>query len=214
MRRIVFVLGLLLAPALPAFADVGIGFSIPGVRVGINLPVYPRLVAVPGYPVYYAPGLRYNYFFYDGLYWVFEGDNWYASSWYNGPWDLVAPDAVPLYLLRVPVRYYRHPPTYFRGWRLDLAPRWGEHWGREWESHHNGWDRWNHREAPRRAPLPTYQRQYSGAHYPRAEEQRAMRSREYHYQPHEAISREHYDRNDQRGGDRGRERGRERGGGR
>ena len=73
--------------------------SAVGVSIGINLPAYPRLVPVPGYPVYYAPSVDSNYFFYDGLYWVFDGDNWYESRWYNGPWSLVEPDAVPIFLL-------------------------------------------------------------------------------------------------------------------
>ena len=47
---------------------------------------------MPGYPVYYAPRINSNYFFYDGMYWVYQRDNWYASSWYNGPWGLVAPE--------------------------------------------------------------------------------------------------------------------------
>jgi len=50
------------------------------ISIGINVPTYPHLVAVPGYPVYYAPALNANYFFYDGRYWVLEGDNWYVSS--------------------------------------------------------------------------------------------------------------------------------------
>ena len=45
-------------------------------------------MAVPGYPVYYAPDIGGNYFFYDGRYWVYQDDNWYSSSWYNGPWDV------------------------------------------------------------------------------------------------------------------------------
>ena len=32
----------------------------------------PELVVMPGYPVYYAPNVAANYFFYDGLYWVFN----------------------------------------------------------------------------------------------------------------------------------------------
>ena len=94
---------------------------MPGITIGINVPVYPQLVLVPGYPVYYDPRAETNYFFYDGLYWVFQGDNWYVSSWYNGPWQLVAPVEVPLFVLRIPVRYYRHPPAYFRGWHADAA---------------------------------------------------------------------------------------------
>jgi len=101
--------------------------------IGINVSLYPDLVRVPGYPVYYAPQLDSNFFFYDRLYWVYEQDNWYSSSWYDGPWDRVAPEFVPLFVLRVPVRYYRQPPSYFRGWGLEAPPRWGEHWGRDWE---------------------------------------------------------------------------------
>ena len=48
---------------------------------------------VPGYPVYYAPGLVSNYFFNDGMYWVYQDDNRYASSWHNGPWGTNARDA-------------------------------------------------------------------------------------------------------------------------
>ena len=134
--------------------------------------------ACPGYPVYYAPQVNSNYFFYDGMYWVYQRDNWYASSWYNGPWGLVAPEAVPLYVLRVPVRYYRQPPAYFRGWRADAPPRWGEHWGNAWEQSHSGWDNWNRSAAPAPAPLPVYQRQYSGNRYPRVEQQQVLQTPE------------------------------------
>src|SRR5258706_15841132 len=118
MRYAIIVLLMLLGSAPSAIAQVSIGVSI-----GINLPVYPEFVQVPGYPVYYAPRVNSNYFFYDGLYWVYLGDNWYASEWYNGPWALVAPEVVPLYILRIPVRYYRRPPAFFRGWRADAPPR-------------------------------------------------------------------------------------------
>jgi hypothetical protein len=118
MRHRFILLGLLwaLSAAAPAQVNVGIGIALPGVNIGINLPAYPQLVRVPSYPVYYAPSVASNFFFYDGMYWVYERDNWYASSWYNGPWSAVGPGAVPVYLLRVPVRYFRAPPTYFRGW--------------------------------------------------------------------------------------------------
>ena len=133
MRNGLIVLWMLLCSITSAAAQVSIGIGLPGVSIGINLPVYPQLVRVPGYPVYYAPQLNSNYFFYDGMYWVYQEDNWYASSWYNGPWGLVAPEVVPLFVLRIPVRYYRQPPVYFRGWRSDAPPRWGEHWGNAWE---------------------------------------------------------------------------------
>jgi hypothetical protein len=195
MRYLLIVLSMLLCSATSAQAQisVGIGIGLPGINIGINVPAYPQLVQVPGYPVYYAPRMNSNYFFYDGLYWVYQGENWYASSWYNGPWQLTGPEYVPLYVLRIPVRYYRQPPVYFRGWRADAPPRWGDHWGRDWEQRRSGWDQWDRRSAPRPAPLPVYQRQYSGERYPRAvEQQHSIRSEKYRYQPREAVTQQHF----------------------
>jgi len=195
MRPALIVAGmLLLAPAAPAYSAVG-------VSIGINLGAYPRLVPVPGYPVYYAPAVNSNYFFYDGLYWDFDGNNWYSSAWYNGPWTLVDPYAVPIYLLQVPVRYYHRPPAYFHGWAWNDAPHWHEHWGaswaerrHDWDSAHHDWNRghWDNRNMPARAPLPTYQRNYSGNRYPQAQQQAQFHSQNYHYQPREQVVQQHY----------------------
>jgi len=204
MRNVLVLVSMLLCSATPAVAQVsvGVGIAVPGVSIGINLPAYPNLVRVPGYPVYYAPRLSANFFFYDGLYWVYRGDNWYASSWYNGPWGLVGPEVVPSYILRVPVRYYRQPPPYFSGWRPDAPPRWNEHWGNDWQQRRSGWDQWDRRSVPAPAPLPTYQRRYSGDRYPQQlEQQQALRSQRYKYQPRDEVVRQHYQ---QRAPDQGR----------
>ena len=195
MRYAFVVLSMLFCTATSTLAQVsvGVGIGVPGVNIGVNVPAYPELIVVPGYPVYYAPRLRSNYFFYDGLYWVYVDDNWYASYWYNGPWSLVGPEVVPVYLLRVPVRYYRAPPTYFRGWRSDAPPRWGQHWGPQWQQRRTGWNRWNRGSAPAPAPLPVYQRQYAGDRYPRAvDQQQALQGQRYRYQPRDTIVRQHY----------------------
>ncbi len=193
IRHAVVVLGFLLCPLAPASAQVSIGIGFPNVSIGINLPMFPDLVQVPDYPVYYAPRLDANYFFYDGMYWVFQNDNWYASDWYNGPWESVDPYDVPDYLLRIPVRYYRQPPAYFRGWGYDAPPRWGDHWGRGWEQRRSGWDRWNRGAAPAPAPLPFYQRQYSGDRYPRqVEQQHELNRQNYRYRPNDPVVRQHY----------------------
>lgn len=192
MRSTLVVLWVLIWSATSALAQVSIGIGLPSVSIGIHVPLFPELVPVPGYPAYYAPRLQANFFFYDGLYWVYEGDHWYASSWYNGPWALVAPEVVPLFVLRIPVQYYRNPPVHFRAWRPDAPPRWGEHWGHGWEQHRSGWDRWTRSSAPAPAPLPVYQRQYSGDRYPRVEQQQALQRRNYRYQPRDAVVRQHY----------------------
>ena len=195
IRYGLLVLSMLLCLVTSAAAQVSIGIGLPNVSIGINLPLFPELVPVPGYPVYYAPQMDANYFFYDGMYWVYQEDNWYASSWYNGPWGFVEPTVVPLYILRVPVSYYRQPPVYFRGWHSDAPPRWGQHWGHDWEQHRRGWDRWNRGSAPARAPLPVYQRKYSGDRYPhQVEQQQRLRNERYRYQPRDRAVRQHFQR--------------------
>ena len=79
MRGLILALSLLLCPFISAHAQLSLSIGIN------NVPAYPELVPVPGYPVYYASQMNSNYFFYDGEYWVYNGDNWYASRWYNGP---------------------------------------------------------------------------------------------------------------------------------
>ena len=194
MRRAIIVLAMLGASMTSALAQISVGFGVtlPGVSIGINLPMYPDLVRVPGYPVYYAPQVDSNFFFYDGVYWVYQNDNWYTSSWYNGPWSLVDPDIVPVYILRVPVRYYRVPPVYFRSWRMDAPPRWGDHWGRDWDHRRHGWDRWDRRSAPAPAPLPVYQRRYSGDRYPHATQQPSLHGEHYRYRPRDPVVRQQH----------------------
>lgn len=184
IRNLFLVLGMLLCTTVNA--DVRIS-------IGINVPAYPEFVVVPGYPVYYAPRMEANMFFYDGLYWVYHNDNWYESSWYNGPWWLVYPEDVPLFILRIPVRYYRMPPVYFIGWQFNAPPRWGDHWGRDWSQHRRDWDKWDRRYVPAPAPLPAYQRQYSGDRYPRqVEQQRELHQKNYRFQPRDPeVRRQH-----------------------
>ena len=168
---------------------VGVGVAVPGVSIGVNIPAYPQLVPIPGYPVYYAPGLGANLFFYDGLYWVLAGDNWYYSSWYDGPWELAEPEYVPDFILRVPILYYRSPPAYFLPWNRAAPPHWGEHWGPAWQEHRRGWDRWDRRSVPPRAPLPGYQRRYPHDRYPGADGRRNLENRYYHYTPRDPRDR-------------------------
>jgi hypothetical protein len=193
IRTISLVLGLLISPLAASAAQVSIAFSVPGLSIGINLPAYPRLVRVPDYPVYYAPELQANFFFYDGMYWVYQNDDWYASTWYNGPWGRVPRAEVPAFILRVPVRYYRRPPAYFHGWQPDAPPRWNDQWGRDWAQHRSDWNHWDRRAAPAPAPLPSYQRQYSGNRYPQqVDRQYQLEQQKYRYQPRDPVVQQHY----------------------
>ena len=192
MRYVIILSQCCLGRALPANAQVTITFGVPSQSIGYNMATYPDFQRVPSYPVYYAPQANYNLFFYDGMYWTYHKDNWYASSWYNGPWGRVAPRYVPNYILRVPVRYYRRPPQYFQGWTYDAPPRWDQYYGNQWVQERRGWDTWNRNSAPPPAPLPIYQRQYSGDRYPRYEQQIVIRTQYYKYQPSEPVVRQAY----------------------
>lgn len=159
MKR--YLIALIIALGLASTACTSGGGAVvrePGVRVGINVGTYPRLSRIPGYPVYYAPGAPWNYFYYEDRFWVFEQDRWYSSSRYNGPWDFVDPFYVPYYVLRVPVGYYSRPPSYFRGWRNDAPPRWDERWGRDWSARRSDWNRWDRGSAPPAVPPRDYPR--------------------------------------------------------
>ena len=190
MRNKLTLLWMLVCAAAPAWAQVSVRIGLPSIDIGINLRLYPELVPVPGYPVYYAPQMNSNYFFYDGMYWVFQGDDWYVSSWYNGPWSLVEHDFVPVFVLRIPVRYYRQSPVYFRGWHPDAPPRWGERWGNDWQQRHQGWDKWNRSMPAARPPLPVYQRNYTGDRYPQLREQQTLHNKNYRYQPRDPLVRQ------------------------
>ncbi len=195
MRRALIGLSLLLGTltaASPALSEVSVTVAIPGVSIGIDQPAYPELMPIPGYPVYYAPQAHANLFFYDGLYWVYHDDRWLSSAWYNGPWDLVDPYYVPLFVLRVPVRYYIYPPPYFHGWVNWAPPRWDIHWGPRWAQHRHDWDQWDRRVSWHAAPPPVYQRHFSGDRYPRREHQHALRDEHYRYQPRDAAVRQRY----------------------
>ena len=190
MRPALLALALLLTPAA-AFSQVQINIDRGGVSIGVNVASYPTLRRIPNYPVYYAPGIRgANYFFYDGLYWVFEDGEWHSSDWYNGPWHRVDRFDVPVSLLRVPVRYYRSPPTYFRGYRADAPPRWNEQWGSSWAERRGGWERGS---LPAPAPLPLYQRDFPVSRYPTLDDQAVILTERYRYQPREVVAQRVYE---------------------
>src|SRR4029077_18768871 len=161
---------LFLGAAAPANAQVSVSIGVPSIDIGIHLPALPALTIVPGSTAYYAPSVDGTFFCYDGMYWVYQNDNWYSSSWYNGPWALVDPEIVPPFILQVPVRYYRRPPAYFHGGAPTAPPRggaappprgWAELCAPAGAERHQGGDKADRAHVPPAAPVPTYQRQYT-----------------------------------------------------
>jgi hypothetical protein len=185
MKRILLAALLFLSSIFPAAAQEYYD-------IDVDVPQYPEMQPVPDSPVYYAPGVDSNYFFYDGTYWDYYNDRWYASPWYNGPWSYVDPIYIPTYVLWVPISYYHRHPGYWHGWNVNGPPHWSQHWGSEWQARHNDYYRGSSR-GNTRAPLPDYQRGYSRANYPRGVQQQGMlHSQNYAYRPQERVVQQHY----------------------
>jgi hypothetical protein len=70
----------------------------------------PRLVVVPGTPVYYAPEARFNVFRFGDRYYSFHDGAWFYANTHRGPWVFVKTVEVPQPVLAVPVKYYKVPP--------------------------------------------------------------------------------------------------------
>lgn len=183
MRKLIVMLAMAAFSFMPLLAPAS-------VSIAIHVVQYPTLQRIPGYPVYYAPRLHANYFFYDGLYWVYVDDAWYASPWFDGPWDLVAIDSVPLFILRIPVRYYLYRPAMFSGWAINAPPRWDRVWGPDWAHRHANWQRWNRAAAPAPAPLPKYQQRFTRSNYPDDVQRRALAQQNYRYRPRDSQARQ------------------------
>ena len=62
MRNECIFTALLLCASAPAQA-LSFSFGSADFSIGFNVPSYPELVPIPGYPAYYAPNLDANYFF-------------------------------------------------------------------------------------------------------------------------------------------------------
>jgi len=77
------------------------------------------MVVVPGTPVYHAPSVPYNYFYYHWQYYLYHKATWFVAMHYNGPWTVIALEHVPEPILTVPVAYYKVPPS---NWKKKGGP--------------------------------------------------------------------------------------------
>src|SRR3989304_3313900 len=113
MRRNRVLVGALFAVAAAALLPATT-LASPNIHIGIQIGTPPQLVVVPQTPVYYAPALPYNYFFYGGQYYLFHNGIWHFAPTHNGPWAVIAVEYLPRPILAVPVRYYRAPPGHWK----------------------------------------------------------------------------------------------------
>jgi hypothetical protein len=92
--------------ATAADVKINIGLGVPP----MVLTAPPPLVVVPGTPVYYAPDVSANLFFYQGRYYTVANGVWSRAPAYGGPWAVIQIGQVPAPVVAVPVEYYKIPP--------------------------------------------------------------------------------------------------------
>lgn len=129
MKRSGALMGIVMMFLVGLWPATGVADSVSiGVTIGTPPPIVvatpPQLVVVPGMPVYYAPAVAFNLFFYSGRYYAFHNGAWFYTATPGGPWTFVALERVPRPILAVPVVYYKVPPGH---WKKNGPPPWADH---------------------------------------------------------------------------------------
>lgn len=183
---------LLLTPASSVFAsnvafNAGVSVGLPGasVNLGVGAPAYPyRPVTIVEPPMFVQPpelgfhtavGVPYDLFFLNNLFYLFSGNAWYSSPYYNGPWSSIYAYDVPYLLSRHPFHRIRHYRDHYYGYYKRYG-RWdGYHHFRP-ERRHAGWGHGHHgppgyaysrpgHPAHHHGGMPAaYSRPYAGRH--------------------------------------------------
>src|SRR2546426_11141062 len=87
--------GLLAAPARGADVHIGINIGVPPPPPPVVVEAPPPLMVVPQTPVYYAPSLPYNYFYYGGLYPTPPAHHSFYAPSFQRPVSLLTPPRAP-----------------------------------------------------------------------------------------------------------------------
>ncbi|NJD61940.1 MAG: hypothetical protein FIA93_04380 [Deltaproteobacteria bacterium] len=108
---------LTMSAALVAAGSYGQALAGTSVSINIGPPAVvvagpPEMVVIPNTMVYFAPGVEVDLLFHRDYWYTRNGDRWFRSRNYNGPWKIVGRRAVPVEIVRVPgnyrTRYARH----------------------------------------------------------------------------------------------------------
>lgn len=128
MKKLLLCCAMLLGAAHMAHAS-NVGVSV-GVNIGGPAPAYvappisitapPLFILPPRLGFYVAAGVGYDMFYAGNTYYLYHGNAWYSSPYYNGPWVVVKYGTVPYEIRRHPfkqIHYYRdnHYRRYFYG---------------------------------------------------------------------------------------------------
>jgi hypothetical protein len=157
MKRMLFCLALVAVLPLPnAFAstvDFSLGINIGNRPAVVPLPPTPVYEPAPVYqeppayqeeteameapPLFIQPpelgfhvavGIPQDIFFYNNNYYLYQGNTWFTSPCYRGPWHMTRYNSIPWVLRKHPtarVRYYRDAG--YRHYQKVRNPYWERH---------------------------------------------------------------------------------------
>ena len=94
----VVVAALSLASAAWCEVNVNVGIGIPGLRIELNSP--PEFIMPSSLGFYVAVGTPYDLYRVNNNYYVFQNNDWYRGTYYNGPWRAVNYRQLPQSLRR------------------------------------------------------------------------------------------------------------------
>lgn len=115
MNKVIAV-AIIASLAIPSLAlsetNVNISIGAPAIPV----PALPRVVfqapplflAPPALGFYIGVDMPYDMVFISGSYYLFQGNNWYRSSHYNGPWATVRHEHLPQSVRKYKIDRIRH----------------------------------------------------------------------------------------------------------
>jgi hypothetical protein len=122
---VVLALALLTGLLSPASSPAGVNINVnvgPPPPPPVVFAEPPRLVVVPGSPVYYAPEVGYNVFVFRDHYYSFHDGAWFYAPTHRGPWSFVKAERVPRAVKAVPVKYYKIPPGHAKKMAGEHCP--------------------------------------------------------------------------------------------
>lgn len=67
----------------------------------------PKLARIPNLNVYYAPGVRYNLYMIDKIWYLLHNEKWYRGETHEGPWHYLSYSKVPEKLKKIPAEFIK-----------------------------------------------------------------------------------------------------------
>ncbi|MBI4849703.1 MAG: hypothetical protein HY808_14230 [Nitrospirae bacterium] len=144
---VMLFMSLWLIHSLSADAEVNVNINI-GPPPVFAIPAPPEVIVIPGTYVYFVPDIDVDIIFYHGYWYRPHRDHWYRAGSYNGPWDYIVRERMPVVILNLPPDFRHKPPRHSRIPYGHLKKNWsGWEKERHWDDDHRHRDNDNDHEG-------------------------------------------------------------------